>query len=199
MPNWCHNVVRVSGPRQEIIRFMKKGKIEKDSSVLWENNKHGRLLSKFVRQPKSEMEKARQVVVFHHKPEWSVMAESIKQTYKLSWGQYNNVGSAWAYSFWGTKWDVDDYRITTRNQYSVELDFDTAWSPPNQWLKTVAGQFTALSFSVGFIEAGCNFIGETLYTNGKEVSDKCVKLSGKSKTKKQVLAKYRNFSGNYGG
>jgi uncharacterized CHY-type Zn-finger protein len=68
-------------------------------------------------------------------------------------GWYN-----WRLAHWGTKWDVDS-RIVQEDKEVVEYGFDSAWSPPMEWLAQVGPQFPKLSFRLWYAEGGCDFAG----------------------------------------
>lgn len=64
----------------------------------------------------------------------------------------------WRLANWGTKWDVDS-RIVQEDKELVEYGFDSAWSPPMEWLAKVGPKFPDLSFRLWYAEGGCYFAG----------------------------------------
>jgi len=69
---------------------------------------------------------------------------------------------------WGTKWDVcnadgaqpgDDWAC-----------FDTAWSPPIQWITTVSELYPHLQFELQYEEGGCDFAGVLILVAGEIIS-----------------------------
>ena len=79
----------------------------------------------------------------------------------------------WNINNWGTKWEpyevFDDYvcsDITTLN-----IGFETAWSPPESWLKTVATLYPALHFELRYAEGGNGFSGVLECQWGEVVND----------------------------
>ena len=66
---------------------------------------------------------------------------------------------------WSTKWDAGEVTI---NKYDGEYqyNFETAWSPPERWLKKVAKQYNNLNFYITASEEGCDFHIEIDYENG---------------------------------
>jgi hypothetical protein len=62
----------------------------------------------------------------------------------------------WCVGNWGTKWDADA-EVLMSTPTSVDLDFDTAWSPPTAWYQ----HMTALGFTVDayYYEASMGFCG----------------------------------------
>lgn len=52
----------------------------------------------------------------------------------------------WRCRFWGTKWDAYDVEeeqneVNDKGEIIVQYRFNTAWSPPNAWLSSVAEKF----------------------------------------------------------
>jgi hypothetical protein len=75
----------------------------------------------------------------------------------------------WNIENWGTKWDVDDVAISVEEDV-VYFNFDTAWSPPEQWIKKVAPMFPNLTFALTYHEGGMGFAGK-LCMQGNEIFD----------------------------
>lgn len=79
-------------------------------------------------------------------------------------------------SYWGTKWDVYDANVEKETENSLQISFNTAWSPPLQAyirLKKIGFIIDAM-----FMESGCDFCGywkdgvETIFENVSENIDK---------------------------
>lgn len=64
----------------------------------------------------------------------------------------------WNCSNWGTKWDVD-IEINEENDCAICLAFDSAWSPPVEWLNKVSKDYPKLKFILEYEEGGCAFKG----------------------------------------
>jgi hypothetical protein len=67
---------------------------------------------------------------------------------------------------WGCKWDIDDPQVTEVTDKEIQLDFDTAWSPPISIIDKLEERFPDASFSLMYFEPGCCFAGE--YGGGAE-------------------------------
>ena len=68
-------------------------------------------------------------------------------------------GYTWCVSHWGTKWDVEEMHDATLEGGLAEYTFDTAWSPPIEWLEKVARDWAELEFVLVYCELGCAFAG----------------------------------------
>lgn len=67
-------------------------------------------------------------------------------------------GYHWCVNNWGCKWDLslEDVMLS---DCEATYWFDTAWSPPEEWLIKVAEDWPGLSFSLHFHEPGLAFAG----------------------------------------
>ena len=65
----------------------------------------------------------------------------------------------WRVQNWGTKWQPMDPNIEQGNPRHVQITFDSAWSPPIEWLNKVHIDYPELKFKLEFEEPGMNFYG----------------------------------------
>lgn len=83
----------------------------------------------------------------------------------------------WRVRNWGTKWNAYYQTITSGNREQVftersnglvefSINFSTAWTPPEQWYRTMMATYPELSFSAYYFEPGCWFGG--LYESDDE-------------------------------
>ena len=113
MPNWCENVVTVSGEKKELDSFKKfvKGTCDITSEYKATTNKKGKKTWEEIslNPPKTV--------------EMPFSFNSI-MPYKEKW-DYD-----WCVENWGVKWDLDrETRVEEDDDY-IEYCFDTAWGPP---------------------------------------------------------------------
>lgn len=78
-------------------------------------------------------------------------------------GWYN-----WRNAHWGTKWEACDSRLD-ENDSRLVYHFDTAWGPPDAWLRATSPQFPELEFRLFYSEGGNCFAG-VIYAHGEEWS-----------------------------
>jgi hypothetical protein len=76
----------------------------------------------------------------------------------------------WCIAHWGTKWDVEATLDEIFPDY-LEYRFDSAWSPPVEFLKKVAQDFPRLRFVLKYDEPGMGFMGMAIAENGELVKD----------------------------
>jgi hypothetical protein len=151
MPNWCHDTLIVSGDPAQLWRFVEAVK-ESDEEPL--------SFAKHLPPP-------------------------------------NGVdGYDWRTQNWGTKWDAQfseplvalgiarmDVKASVAangreaDDGHARYTFDTAWSPPIQWLDHVALLYSDLRFVLEFGEPGNDFAGRLTYEGGHCVTDEALEIS----------------------
>lgn len=71
----------------------------------------------------------------------------------------------WARAHWGTKWNALEPKLEGANV----VCFQTAWSDPNEVLKTLSRKFPDTSFKNTYADENCGYnCGVVRYMNGKE-------------------------------
>ena len=74
----------------------------------------------------------------------------------------------WRIANWGTKWDLLDATLEeSLLEATLRCAFDTAWSPPIAWLKSVAQMYPSLDFKLDFDEPGMEFRGTAVAEDGE--------------------------------
>jgi hypothetical protein len=72
---------------------------------------------------------------------------------------------------WSTKWEP--YDIEVKENYSnniLEYEFNTAWSPPHEWLLSVSKIYPELEFTIYSEDEFINFFCENIYIDGKHTN-----------------------------
>jgi len=72
----------------------------------------------------------------------------------------------WCFENWGTKWEPDESQVD-----DSDITFQTAWGPPDLWLKEVAEKYSSLSFTLRYAEPGMGFSGLLEYVDGNLVTE----------------------------
>ena len=60
---------------------------------------------------------------------------------------------------WDTKWDAYDVVVTDDDIEQVEIEFNTAWSPPEAICSAIREQYPDVSVSWFYDEPGCEIAG----------------------------------------
>jgi hypothetical protein len=65
----------------------------------------------------------------------------------------------WRLQNWDTKWDAYDVVVTDDDPDCLEIEFNTAWSPPEAICDELREQYPDLSISWFYDEPGCEIAG----------------------------------------
>jgi len=74
---------------------------------------------------------------------------------------------------WGTKWDVTDAEVIDEcelgdDRVSVDICFDTAWSPPIEAVETFLGENSDFDVRMQYFEPGIAYVGQFTPEQGEE-------------------------------
>lgn len=138
MPNWCANNLYVSG---DFTRF---------------NEWMGDVFSfnKILPMP----EELKDSEPFNDK-------HAKRNEFKEKYGAYDWYD--WRVQNWGTKWDIYEVDIQHYDPTLITLCFQTAWSPPQMVIGSLAAKFPELKFKLAYLEEGCGFVGYSIWENGE--------------------------------
>jgi Ferredoxin-like domain in Api92-like protein len=145
MPNWCLNKLTVTGPEADVQAF--KAKAVGHSPWL---------------QPEGEPD----VINFHSLV--PVPQEVLK-------AGYESAGYDWEVENWGCKWGAENPTILAEWEGFIAYEFSTAWSPPEQFLQTVAVQWPKLMLILEYEEPGMAYKGLAKF-QGNIHEDHCISL-----------------------
>ena len=76
-----------------------------------------------------------------------------------STGQSDDRWYDWRLQNWDTKWDAYDVAITDDDPDQLEVEFSTAWSPPEAVCHALREQYPDLSVQWFYDEPGCEIAG----------------------------------------
>ncbi len=65
----------------------------------------------------------------------------------------------WRVQNWDTKWDCYDVEVTDDDPECTEIQFETAWSPPEAICSALREQYPDVSISWFYDEPGCEIAG----------------------------------------
>tara|TARA_A100000172_G_C3029300_1_gene106045 strand:+ start:146 stop:715 length:570 start_codon:yes stop_codon:yes gene_type:complete len=153
MPNYCWNILNITGPEEDINKFLDKSKIKED-----DYGNGGFSFSGTVPEPDYETTPVKQTYpeisakYAKTEKEREKIMENKPEIRKDSWWD-------WRVQNWGTKWQPMDPNIEQGNPRHVQITFDSAWSPPIEWLNKVHIDYPELKFKLEFEEPGMNFYG----------------------------------------
>ena len=150
MPNWCENrlcVYCIMDHPEELSNFIEIVKNPEDKSDL----SMGKLLpcpDELLKQDSA------------NKNPDDYRAELIKK--------YGHADcDDWCVANWGTKWDLCSVRTIEYNDNYIVYDFESAWSPPTNWVIAIMQKFPNLNFRLKYDESGMKFFGVLEIEDGK--------------------------------
>lgn len=136
MPNYCNNDLSIVGKPTKIKKFLQDGLNDKGEWVM----------SNYYPMP-SELDDEIGL---------NQISDAESRDLKDKYGADN--WYTWRINNWGTKWDC------TANHYNIDgnelfINFDSAWTPPIDWLTTIAKNYPDLKFRLTYMEEGCQICG----------------------------------------
>ena len=149
MPNWCSNKLTVRGPAADVQQF----KEQAVGHSAWSN-------------PGEIQNEPPAVLNFH---------SLVPIPDEVLAAGYEAAGYDWEMENWGCKWEASNTTILDEREGRVEYEFDTAWSPPMEFLEAVAKKWSNLVFVLEYEEPGMGFKGMAR-AQGEVCEDHCVSL-----------------------
>ena len=148
MPNWCRNRVTVYSDTSQPIETIKKIFQDKE-------NIFGQIIKepdwKRLPNEKGEFPKVKQ----HFGKDGKLMFE----TTEFPDGKNDDRWYHWNITNWGTKWDACNVEIEYADESQIEIEFDTAWSPPEPICSRLREMFQDVSISWFYDEPGMEIAG----------------------------------------
>lgn len=181
MPNWCNNTLTIKGKTEKVHEFLKIGMNVEELPT--EAKELQSLISDRFSEDYGKTDEERLLLVsldcFNPMPE--IFKEGDTTNYpdkfpklvKQQKEQYGCVGwYDWGCKYRGTKWDAGlnlNYYNEDEQEAELSVYFDTAWSPPVEWLHTIQEKFPELNFRLEYYEDGCCFRGVSQTEEGQIV------------------------------
>ena len=150
MPNWCYNRIRVYADSDQVDQL-------KEIYNIFNNHKDpfNQILPipdfKNIPNDKGELPKLEQMK--------NPNGEDMWETYNFPDGQNDDRWYHWCISNWGTKWDLSELSIDYDDSEELELEFSTAWSPPEGVIAELKNRYPELSFTCFYDEPGMEAAG----------------------------------------
>ena len=164
MPNWCNNNLLVEGNLDALTDFKKK------TLIVDEDTKELRFTMEGIYPtPKPLLEQTSPVMwkgELHDEEgqkAFEAHIKSLKDTYGFEdW-------YSWRVANWGTKWDCDTFYVNEHDGDCLEVNYSTAWSPNEGFIKFASQVYPSLKFRLAYEEAGMGFAGVLICENGEVV------------------------------
>ena len=148
MPNHCHNRVTFYSANTDAVAKLKQ--------IFEDENCFGQIIPEPDWANTPLMSKDVQGVVYDRGKVGELpMPDGTFQ----STGRHDDRWYDWRIQNWDTKWDCYDVVVTDDDPESVEIEFNTAWSPPEAICSAIREQYPDVSVSWFYDEPGCEIAG----------------------------------------
>ena len=156
MPNHCHNRVTFYSANTEDVAKLKK--------IFTDENTFTQIIPE-PDWPNTPLMSSDMPKYDWDKPKGKVGELPIKRT--DPWERYvfqstdkpDDRWFDWRNQNWDTKWDAYDVVVTDDDEEQLEVEFSTAWSPPEAICNAIREQYPDVSVSWFFDEPGCEIAG----------------------------------------
>ena len=147
MPNHCHNRVTLYSSGNDTNES--RAQIAKIKQIFEDENCFGQIIPEpdWPNTPNKD-------------GELPVKVEEFGISYRFkSTGQADDRWYDWRLQNWDTKWDCYDVEVTDDDPECTEIQFNTAWSPPEAICNALREQYPDVSISWFYDEPGCEIAG----------------------------------------
>ena len=149
MPNWCENRVRLSDNGDNSEQFDKLVKLLDGPNPF--NSIFPRPDFPNIPNDKGELPIKEEIK--------NSDGEVVAETFNFPDGKNDDRWYHWCVENWGTKWEPDMHGLEMSDYDSLEITFNTAWSPPEGVVEKLREKFPELSFQCFYDEPGCEIAG----------------------------------------
>ena len=152
MPNNCNNRVTVYAPT---MGAEARSHVAKIKQIFEDENIFGQIVPEpdWANKPVMSGEEKR-----YGSPRANLGELPVEGRFQ-STGQPDDRWYDWRLCNWDTKWDAYDVVVTDDDPESVEIEFNTAWSPPEAICNQIREDYPAVSVSWFYDEPGCEIAG----------------------------------------
>jgi len=145
MPNWCSNEVEIYGEEKDIEKFVEE---------CFTDFKGTQVLDFAKVMPEPDYDKPKKDGTHN---------DGVQTEFKWEMPDWWN----WRNDNWGTKWnlvpnhdgDLTKYDVLQHGEDYIQLEFDTAWSPPNGIYNELVDKYPDLSINWFYREDGVQMAG----------------------------------------
>ena len=156
MPNHCHNRVTFYSANTEDVAKLKK--------IFEDENTFGQII------PEPDWANTPLMSSDEPKYDWDTpkgkvgelpqyVEDYAKRLVFKSTGHADDRWYDWRVNNWDTKWDCYDVEITDDDPECLEVEFNTAWSPPEAICHALREQYPDVCISWFYDEPGCEIAG----------------------------------------
>ena len=179
MPNWCSNSLHIKGDQAQLRDFLERITVKgEDGATEYEilpnlypcpKELREATAGHFTAEPNENWAKLLAEGDITH--EWhDELVERNRKGYAIAQENIAKYGYAdwygWCVDKWGTKWGDCDTELLDASD-TIDISFQSAWSPPVDGIVEISKLFPDLLFSMSWHEEGMDFYGGMAVKNGK--------------------------------
>ena len=162
MPNHCHNRVTLYSSGNDTDES--RAQIQKIKAIFEDENVFGQIIPEpdWVNEPLMSKDEKR---YSFSEPRGKVgelpqyVDDPFKRLVFKSTGQTDDRWYDWRVMNWDTKWDAYDVEVIDEDHDCVEIQFNTAWSPPEAICNQLREDYPDIAISWFYDEPGCEIAG----------------------------------------
>lgn len=159
MPNYCWNHLEVTGDEIQLREFVEKSTINiKEGNEFTFNGTHP-MPEEFnnIKTGACTIDGVRCTKWIETDGKSIPVTEEVLKELNEKYGADNWYD--WSNTNWGTKWDACEPYISHNDIDYFAVTFDTAWSPPVNWIGNIQQDFPDLRFELEYEEPGMGYGG----------------------------------------
>ena len=162
MPNHCHNRVTLYSSGNDTNES--RAQIAKIKQIFEDENCFGQIIPEPDWANTPLMSKDVQGLVYDRGKEGELPMQPTSENghfvpFFPSTGRQDDIWYDWRLQNWDTKWDAYDVCVTDDDPDQLEVEFNTAWSPPEAICNELREQYPDLAVSWFYDEPGCEIAG----------------------------------------
>ena len=162
MPNHCHNRVTLYSSGNDTNES--RAQIAKIKQIFEDENCFGQIIPEPDWANTPLMSKDVQGLVYDRGKEGELPMQPTRENghfvpFFPSTGRQDDRWYDWRVQNWDTKWDAYDVEVIDEDHDCIEIQFNTAWSPPEAICSALREQYPDLAISWFFDEPGCEIAG----------------------------------------
>ena len=160
MPNHCHNRVTIYGSGNDTDET--RAQIAKLKQICEDENCFGQIIPEPDWANTPLMSKDVQGLVYDRGKVGELPVKTkgaFGESYRFASGEIDDRWYDWRLQNWDTKWDAYDVVVTDDDPDQFEVEFNTAWSPPEAICNELREQYPDVEISWFFDEPGCEIAG----------------------------------------
>jgi len=165
MPNWCWNHLEVTGDEIQLREFVEKSLVSPEKNEIHDRTEFSFNGTHPMPKEFNNIKTGSCTIDGVSCKKWiETDGKSIPVTEEVLKELNEKYGADnwydWSIKHWGTKWNACEAYISHNDIDYFAVTFDTAWSPPIEWIGNIQQDFPDLRFELEYEEPGMGYGGK---------------------------------------